>query len=246
MTAFLAGRKPRLAARALDAAATRRQRPDRADEGQPSTVRSRRRRASRRSTSFPKSNPVPEMAAVRISRFTSSASKSSRAFGSRPRSGSSRSPRSPTAPCSRRPPRSSSRLPAAWTAPREPVTNARRPHHRPAIGSSRQAVRGADHRPPSDGDRLSHRRVRQVDTAQRDPLALLPLQRRGRVLRKLSSGIAANPYLEFFVTAKESGPLAFEWVDDSGVRGSDTRDRDGCLSGRSRLVRWCALRSARS
>ena len=39
---------------------------------------------------------------------------------------------------------------------------------------------------------------------------------------KLSSGIAANPYLKFFVTAKESGPLAFEWVDDSGLRGSDT------------------------
>ena len=39
---------------------------------------------------------------------------------------------------------------------------------------------------------------------------------------RLSSGIAANPYLRFFVTAKESGQLAFEWVDDSGVRGSDT------------------------
>ena len=39
---------------------------------------------------------------------------------------------------------------------------------------------------------------------------------------KLSSGIAANPYLKFFVTAKESGQLAFEWVDDNGVRGSDT------------------------
>jgi len=39
---------------------------------------------------------------------------------------------------------------------------------------------------------------------------------------RLSSGIAANPYLRFFVTAKESGPLAFEWVDDAGVRGSDS------------------------
>jgi sulfur-oxidizing protein SoxZ len=39
---------------------------------------------------------------------------------------------------------------------------------------------------------------------------------------KLSSGIAANPYVRFFVTAKESGQLAFEWVDDSGVRGSDS------------------------
>ena len=38
---------------------------------------------------------------------------------------------------------------------------------------------------------------------------------------RLSSGIAANPYLRFFVTARESGPLAFEWVDDRGVRGDD-------------------------
>lgn len=38
---------------------------------------------------------------------------------------------------------------------------------------------------------------------------------------RLGSGIAANPYLRFFVTARESGQLAFEWHDDAGVRGSD-------------------------
>ena len=38
---------------------------------------------------------------------------------------------------------------------------------------------------------------------------------------RLSSGIAANPYLRFFLTAADSGELAFEWVDDAGVRGSD-------------------------
>jgi sulfur-oxidizing protein SoxZ len=38
---------------------------------------------------------------------------------------------------------------------------------------------------------------------------------------RMSSGIAANPYLRFFVTAADSGELAFEWVDDAGVRGSD-------------------------
>jgi len=38
---------------------------------------------------------------------------------------------------------------------------------------------------------------------------------------RLSSGVAANPYLRFFVTARESGQLAFEWQDDDGVRGSD-------------------------
>jgi sulfur-oxidizing protein SoxZ len=38
---------------------------------------------------------------------------------------------------------------------------------------------------------------------------------------RLSSGIAANPYLRFFVTARESGQLTFEWMDDNGVRGGD-------------------------
>jgi sulfur-oxidizing protein SoxZ len=36
---------------------------------------------------------------------------------------------------------------------------------------------------------------------------------------RMTSGVAANPYLRFFVTARESGTLAFEWVDDGGVRG---------------------------
>lgn len=36
---------------------------------------------------------------------------------------------------------------------------------------------------------------------------------------RMTSGIAANPYLRFFVTARESGTLDFEWVDDDGVRG---------------------------
>ena len=36
---------------------------------------------------------------------------------------------------------------------------------------------------------------------------------------RVTSGIAANPYFRFFVTARESGTLDFEWVDDAGVRG---------------------------
>jgi len=35
----------------------------------------------------------------------------------------------------------------------------------------------------------------------------------------LGSGIAANPYLRYYITAVESGELAFEWVDDAGERG---------------------------
>ena len=38
---------------------------------------------------------------------------------------------------------------------------------------------------------------------------------------QLSSGIAANPYLRFFVTARESGELTFEWTDEAGVRGTE-------------------------
>ena len=42
------------------------------------------------------------------------------------------------------------------------------------------------------------------------------------VLRaSLGSGIAANPYLRFFVTARASGELVFEWIDDAGVRVSE-------------------------
>ena len=37
---------------------------------------------------------------------------------------------------------------------------------------------------------------------------------------RMSSGIAANPYFRFFVTARESGSLDFEWIDDSGARGA--------------------------
>ena len=37
----------------------------------------------------------------------------------------------------------------------------------------------------------------------------------------LGSGIAANPYLQYYTVAEASGELVFEWVDDSGVRGSE-------------------------
>jgi hypothetical protein len=37
----------------------------------------------------------------------------------------------------------------------------------------------------------------------------------------MGSGISANPYLQFYVVAADSGELAFEWVDDAGERGSE-------------------------
>ncbi len=37
---------------------------------------------------------------------------------------------------------------------------------------------------------------------------------------ELGSGIAANPYLQFYFLAKDSGKVEFEWVDDAGEKGS--------------------------
>ena len=38
---------------------------------------------------------------------------------------------------------------------------------------------------------------------------------------EMGSGIAANPYLKFHAVADASGEFVFEWVDDSGDRGSE-------------------------
>jgi len=39
---------------------------------------------------------------------------------------------------------------------------------------------------------------------------------------KLGSGVAANPYIAFYVTAETSGPMVVEWSDDKGEKGSFT------------------------
>ena len=36
-----------------------------------------------------------------------------------------------------------------------------------------------------------------------------------------SSGLSANPYLSFFVIARDSGELLLEWIDDAGLKGSE-------------------------
>jgi sulfur-oxidizing protein SoxZ len=38
---------------------------------------------------------------------------------------------------------------------------------------------------------------------------------------ELGSGIAANPYLQFYTVAEESGEIVFNWEDDNGVRGEE-------------------------
>src|SRR5215831_13589545 len=37
----------------------------------------------------------------------------------------------------------------------------------------------------------------------------------------LSSGIAANPYVQFYTVAEQSGELEFYWIDDEGKQDSE-------------------------
>ena len=39
---------------------------------------------------------------------------------------------------------------------------------------------------------------------------------------ELGSGVAANPYISFYVVAEASGPVQVEWSDDKGDKGSFT------------------------
>ena len=38
---------------------------------------------------------------------------------------------------------------------------------------------------------------------------------------EMGSGVAANPYLQFYTLAEASGEIEFSWVDDAGERGSE-------------------------
>ena len=38
---------------------------------------------------------------------------------------------------------------------------------------------------------------------------------------ELGSGVAANPYLQFYAVAEWSGEFVFEWIDDAGERGEE-------------------------
>ena len=37
---------------------------------------------------------------------------------------------------------------------------------------------------------------------------------------EMGSGIAANPYLQFYIVAQASGNVEFSWADDAGEKGS--------------------------
>ncbi len=38
---------------------------------------------------------------------------------------------------------------------------------------------------------------------------------------EMGSGVSANPQLQFYIRAENSGELVFDWVDDSGQRGNE-------------------------
>lgn len=38
---------------------------------------------------------------------------------------------------------------------------------------------------------------------------------------EMGSGIAANPYLQFYTVAGASGEIEFSWVDDAGQKGAE-------------------------
>jgi len=38
---------------------------------------------------------------------------------------------------------------------------------------------------------------------------------------ELGSGIAANPFLQFYTVAEASGEIEFSWVDDAGEKGTE-------------------------
>ena len=37
----------------------------------------------------------------------------------------------------------------------------------------------------------------------------------------MGSGIAANPYLQFYTVAEQSGEIEFSWIDDTGATGRE-------------------------
>ena len=38
---------------------------------------------------------------------------------------------------------------------------------------------------------------------------------------RMGSGVAANPYLQFYTVAEASGSIELSWVDDSGQKGAE-------------------------
>ena len=37
----------------------------------------------------------------------------------------------------------------------------------------------------------------------------------------MGSGVSANPFLQFHVRAVVSGEFTFDWIDDTGAKGSE-------------------------
>jgi len=57
---------------------------------------------------------------------------------------------------------------------------------------------------------------------QRNAIHSLTCKLNGEIVFRatLSAGVAANPYLRFFIRAERSGELEFWWLDDEDVEGT--------------------------
>ena len=61
------------------------------------------------------------------------------------------------------------------------------------------------------------------DPIPRNTIRSLTCRYNGEEILKvdMSSGIAANPYVQFHTIAQASGELVIDWIDDEGVKGSE-------------------------
>ena len=224
----------------LDAAAARRQRPDRADEGH-------RRRPFRagsardaRSASFPKRIRCRRWRCS-SSRAASSGSKSNRAFASPATQRIVAVATMSDGALLRRGGRGHR---DARRLHGRDLTHARRTHQRSAVGPARQAVRGADHRSATRW-RPAIGPTRSGKSIPRNVIRTFTCRYNGDVVfsARLSSGIAANPYLRFFVTAQgvgrssRSNGSTTTACAAATARRSPSSDAARCGSSRSRSAR---------
>ena len=135
--------------------------------------------------------------------------------------------------------KSSSRSPAAWTGPDD---GRRRAHHRSGQRcsrarrsrcASRSGIRWRPAIAPTTSVSSIPRNVIRAFTCRYDGEPVFAA--------RMSSGIAANPYLRFFVTARSSGELMFDWIDDAG----DARFTERVAIERRLMLAALALRRAR-
>ena len=88
----------------------------------------------------------------------------------------------------------------------------------PESDQHRSSHRDQDTCHARDGNRQPQGPGRQYRSARHHSYIHGELRRRARCfLRRLDSGIAANPYIAFFMKVPGPGTLTLTWLDDSGT-----------------------------